>query len=85
MDVAETYSDGRRLLVERPLLDAVREVHHEGDVDVGLQERPLDLLDDLLDVRLGDARLPPEPVQSAPERTAEIVEYHLGVSRLPLR
>jgi len=40
----------RWLLVESTRFDAVRQRHHEVDVDVGLQQRPLDLLDDRLDV-----------------------------------
>jgi hypothetical protein len=66
------------VLLERPGLDAVRQVHHEADVDVGLQERPLDLLDDLLDVLLGEPGLAAERLHRPPEGAPEVVEYHLA-------
>jgi len=67
----------RRLLFEGAGLDRVRQLHDEGDVDVGGEERTLDLLDDLLDVALGESGLPLELVEAAPEGRTEVVEYHL--------
>jgi len=57
----------RWLLLECALLDGVREVHDEADVDVGLEQRALDLLDHVVDVLLGDTGLPAEGVERAPQ------------------
>jgi hypothetical protein len=47
-----------RFFFQRARLDRVRQLHHEGDVDVSGEQRPLDLLDDPLDVVLVEPRLP---------------------------
>jgi len=67
----------RRLLFERPGFDRVRQLHDEGDVDVGREEGALDLFDDLLNVALRQPSFPLELVEAAPQGASEVVEYHL--------
>ena len=76
-DVVARGRAARRLLVERPFPNVAREVHHQVDVDVGLQQRALDLLHDVLDVLLVEPGFATEVVEGAPERASKVVEYHL--------
>src|SRR6056297_1469180 len=73
----------RWLLFEGPRFDAVRQTHYEIDVDIGLQQRALDLLDDRLDVGLVETGLPAEVIERPPKGTSEIIEYHLASLRVP--
>jgi len=57
----------RRFLIQRACFDTVGEVLYEPDIHVGLQQRPLNLLDDVLDVFFREPGFPPEVVKRPPE------------------
>jgi hypothetical protein len=81
--VVPSRGAARRLLFEGPRFDAVRQTHYEVDIDVGLQQRTLDLLDDRLDVLLVETGLPAEVIERPPEGAPEIIEYHLAGLGVP--
>ena len=65
----------RRLDADRTLANARHQVAHDTDVHVGLEQRGADLLQDLVDVGLGEATFAADSLEDAVETVGEIVEH----------
>src|SRR5256884_7095381 len=66
----------RRLVLERPPLELLRDREGELDVHVRLDERALDVADDLLDERLVDIAGARDLAERLAEGAAEFLEDH---------
>ena len=75
-DVLSRAHPGGRRIVERAALQLLRDQEGELHVDVGLDQRALDVADDLLDQRLVDVARTRDLAKRGPEGVAELLEDH---------